>query len=165
MSSAVASALKAKPLLLNVHALSGPEAMSKCVKTAESAKAGTKLIAVTILTSYDEAELNKVNIKTPMDKTVVKLCKVSLKSGMDGVVASAMEISTLRWKFGKDFLIVTPGIRPKWAVKNDQKRIATPYKAIKDGADYIVVGRPILLADDPLKAAKMVIKEIKEALA
>lgn len=172
MAAAVKAAAALKPFLINVHALAGPVAMIECAKAIKIARGGTKLIAVTILTSFGAAELKKVNIKTPVDKTVLKLCRAALDSGLSGVVASPKETAKLRKAFGDRFLIVTPGIRPAWAAKNDQARIAAPGKAIRDGADYIVVGRPILSpsGDDqgpsaikPEDAVKKIIEEIEKA--
>jgi len=164
MAGAVASSITCQPLLLNVHALAGPKALRACSDKLKESGVKTKLIAVTILTSYDDNELEKSGIKTPIKNSVNELCRLTLKAGLAGVVASPLEVSGLRKKFGDDFLIVTPGVRPVWADANDQKRIATPYNAIKDGADYIVVGRPILQSNDPLKSAKMIQSEIRKGL-
>ena len=172
MAGSVRQAAKLKPFLINVHALAGSKAMSECAKALKKAGGGAKLIAVTILTSFDAAELKKVNIKTPTEKTVLKLAGAALDCGLAGVVASPKETAKLRKKFGDKFLIVTPGVRPAWAAKNDQARVATPQKAIKDGADFIVVGRPILSpsgddqgssAKKPEEAVKKIIGEIETA--
>ena len=163
MAGAVRQAAKLKPFLINVHALAGPRAMRECAKALKKAGGGAKLIAVTILTSFDAAELEKANIKAPTQKTVVNLTRAALDSGLAGVVASSEEIAKLRQRFGEKFLVGTPGVRPAWAAKNDQVRTATPLKAIKDGADYIVVGRPILSARRPADAAKKIIEEIETA--
>jgi len=154
---------KLKPFLINVHALAGPRAMRECAKSVKKAGGGAKLIAVTILTSYDAAELKRVNIITPTKKTVVKLARAALDCGLSGVVASPKETALLRRTCTEKFLIVTPGVRPSWAAKNDQARTATPFKAIKDGADYIVVGRPVLSAKKPADAVKKIIEEIERA--
>jgi len=164
MAGAVASAARLKPFLLNVHGLAGPKALSLCAETVKKANRKTRLIAVTLLTSYDETEAKRAGIETPVKTTVAKLCGASLKAGLAGVVASPLEVKMLRKKFGENFIIVTPGVRPEWAVKNDQKRVATPRDAIRNGADYLVVGRPVLGASDPLKAAEMIIREILEAV-
>jgi len=164
MAGAVKSACESGAFLINVHALAGPAALKKTAQTVQQIKKPPLLIAVTILTSMDEAEMNIAGIRTPLPDRVEELCGTAIGSGLDGVVASPLETRRLREKFGKDFLIVTPGVRPEWAKTDDQKRISTPFNAIMDGADYIVVGRPILAAEEPLKAAEMIIKEIKEAL-
>lgn len=172
MAAAVRAAASWKPFLINIHALAGPAAMIECAKAVKKSSGGTKLIAVTILTSFGAAELKRVNIKTPVDKTVLKLCRSALDSGLSGVVASPKETVKLRKIFGDRFLIVTPGVRPSWAAKNDQARVSTPGKAIRDGADYIVVGRPILSpsgddqgpsAKKPEDAVKKIIEEIEKA--
>lgn len=163
MAGAVRQAVKLKPFLINVHALAGPKAMRECAKEIKKAGSRAKLIAVTILTSFDAAELKKANIKTPTGKTVVKLASAALDCGLTGVVASPKETAQLRKRFGEKFLIVTPGVRPRWAAKNDQSRVATPLKAIRDGADFVVVGRPILSAKKPADAVKKIIEEIEKA--
>lgn len=165
MAAAVNVSLALKPFMITVHALAGPSAMKECVKAARKIKSTAKLLAVTILTSFDSSELRKSQIAGPVEKTVLRLAASAIDAGMDGVVASPREVPKLRKKFGDKILIVTPGIRPKWAKKNDQKRAATPYQAIKNGADYIVVGRPIVQSSDPAKAAKMVIDEIEKGLS
>jgi orotidine-5'-phosphate decarboxylase len=164
MAGAVRSAASLKPALINIHALAGPAAIKLCAETLKKIKNPPKLLAVTVLTSFSNEELKKTGIPSGSDKMVLHLCKMALDAGADGVVASPLETKKLREAFGPDFLIVTPGVRPAWAAKNDQQRVATPYDAIKDGADFIVVGRPILSAPDPLKAARMIIDEISEAL-
>lgn len=164
MTGAVRSAALLNPFLVNIHALAGPAAIEQCARTVREIKNGPKLLAVTVLTSFTGAELKKIGIAASMEKTVKNLCGMALEAGADGVVASPLEAAMLRREFGKDFLIVTPGVRPAWAVANDQKRIATPYDAIKSGADYIVVGRPVLSAEKPLEAARLIIGEIRQAL-
>ncbi|MFQ5433235.1 MAG: orotidine-5'-phosphate decarboxylase [Nitrospinota bacterium] len=163
MAGAVRRAAKLKPFLINVHALAGPKALRECAKAVKKAGGGAKLIAVTILTSFDTAELEKVNIKTPTKKTVIKLARAALDCGLAGVVASPKETAQLRKMFGEKFLVVTPGVRPSWAAKNDQSRVATPLKAIRDGADFVVLGRPILSAKKPVDAVKIIIEEIESA--
>ena len=163
MAGAIRQAAKLKPFLINIHALAGPKAMSECAKAIKKSGGKAKLIAVTILTSYDAAELKKVNVVTPTEKTVLKLARAAIDCGLSGVVASPKETARLRKALGEKFLIVTPGVRPAWAAKNDQARVATPLKAIRDGADYIVVGRPILSAKKPADAVKKIIEEIEKA--
>jgi len=152
--------------IFNVHALGGLE-MMKRAKGAAGDK--SKVIAVTILTSTDENALKKCGINVNIDDEVMKLAVLAKEAGLDGVVASAKEAARIRKELGKDFLIVVPGIRPAVftpgqepasAAQDDQKRVATPLEAISAGADYIVVGRPITAAPDPLKAARDIIKEL-----
>jgi orotidine-5'-phosphate decarboxylase len=143
--------------MFNVHALGGAEMMKKA---KENAGANSKVIAVTILTSADENALKKTGISVNIDDAVMNLAALAKESGLDGVVASAKEAKGIRKRFGKDFLIVTPGIRPAASASDDQKRVATPREAVSAGADYIVVGRPITAAPDPVRAVKDIIKEL-----
>lgn len=96
-----------------------------------------------------------------MEKQVLRLAKLARDASLDGVVASPSEVELIRREISRDFIIITPGIRPSWADLNDQKRIASPKAAILGGATYIVVGRPITQAEDPLAAAKRVLEEMK----
>lgn len=162
--SAVAAA-RLGVFMFNVHALGGLEMMKRCAEIVrEEAKKlkiePPKVIAVTVLTSMDENNLKKTGVSDNMETQVLRLAKLAKDAGLDGVVASHAEVKLIRKNLGKDFLIVTPGVRPSWAVADDQKRIATPKEAIDNGADFIVVGRPIIEAPDPVKAAKKVLKEI-----
>lgn len=163
--SAIA-AVRSGAFIFNVHALGGADMMKKAAEavTQESRKLKIekpKIIAVTVLTSMDENNLKKIGIDDNMETQVLRLAKLARESGMDGVVASPSETGLIRKNIGKDFLIVTPGVRPSWAAVNDQKRIAAPKEAIENGADFIVVGRPITEAEDPVSAAKKVLEEMK----
>jgi orotidine-5'-phosphate decarboxylase len=154
--------------LVNVHALGG-RAMLEAAAQAISAgvpmgEDRPRLLAVTILTSMNQKALREVGIGASPKAQVVKLAKLAKSAGVDGVVASVQEARAIRKACGRDFLIVTPGVRPK--VKDgaekpdDQARTATPAEAIKAGADFIVVGRPILTAENPRSAAQAVVDEI-----
>ena len=110
--------------------------------------------------SMDEETLEEVGIKTPLDQQVVRLATLARKAGVSGVVASPREINLIRDHCGSNFLIVTPGVRPAPAAKDDQKRTLTPGEAVRAGANYIVVGRPIREADDPVRAADAIAEEI-----
>ncbi len=151
--------------MVNVHALGGLEMMFMAKEAIEKYSAGRarkpKLIAVTVLTSHDQNTLSReLGIRYSVKAEVLRLAALAKKSGLDGIVCSPQETSWVRKKFPKDFLIVTPGIRPIGAEKGDQKRIHTPEKAIRAGSDYIVVGRPITQAADPRAAASGIIDEI-----
>lgn len=122
-----------------------------------------KILAVTVLTSLDQAALKKSGIETPISELVLKRAEFAAEAGADGVVASAKEAEAIRARFGDALQIVTPGIRPAGAAANDQKRIVTPADAIRAGADYLVVGRPIIAAADPADAARAITKEIEAA--
>jgi orotidine-5'-phosphate decarboxylase len=157
--------------LVNVHALGGT-AMLRAAAQAVSAGVPmgadrTRLIAVTILTSMEQKTMREVGLGGTALTRAVKLAQLAKKCGVDGVVASAQEAKAIRKACGRDFLIVTPGVRPteKSGEKkeDDQARTATPTQAIKAGADYIVVGRPIIAADDPRAATQAVVEEIAAA--
>ena len=178
VKGAVSSAISLPGLqLLDLHALGGLEMMRAAAKVTDEAKgsnlAAPKLLAITILTSMDNAALRGVGITGPASKRVVQLARLAQKAGMDGVVASPQEVRAIRRACGKNFLIVVPGIRPGIAgsLKNgrksridDQARVATPAEAIRAGADYLVVGRPITGAPDPEAAAAAILEEISSAL-
>ena len=161
MASLEAARLKVK--LFNVHALGGYEMMARTVETLHKeceGKARPKVLAVTILTSSDAQTLMEVGIEHPVGEMVVRLAKLARKAGIDGVVASPREIAAVREACGPDFLIVTPGVRPSFSSADDQKRIMTPAEAITAGSDYLVIGRPISAAKDPLAATEAIITEI-----
>lgn len=165
VAKALASVTKLEPFMLNVHALGGYDMMKRSVEAVaeESARLNIvkpKVLAVTILTSLDGKALKETGIGAGSKEAVLKLACLARKASLDGVIASPSETKLLRKELGEDFLIVTPGVRPVWAASNDQKRIATPCAAIKDGADYIVVGRPIAESKNPAEAAREVLKEI-----
>jgi len=157
--------------LVNVHALGG-SAMMRAAAQAVSAGVPmgadrTRLLAVTILTSMDHKGMREVGIGGTSKARVVKLAKLAQESGVDGVVASVQEAKAIRKACGREFLIVTPGVRPKTLrvdeKHDDQTRTATPREAIKAGADFIVVGRPILAAADPRVAAQAIVEELAAA--
>ncbi|MGI6587426.1 MAG: orotidine-5'-phosphate decarboxylase [Peptococcia bacterium] len=154
--------------IFNLHASGGREMMRRGVQTARerAEELGIPVplvIAVTVLTSLDEQSLQEIGLEN-VEETVLNFARLAEGVGMDGVVASPKEVALIRKNCGPDFKIICPGIRPKWAATNDQKRITTPREAISLGADYLVVGRPITAADDPRQAALRVMEEIKEAL-
>ncbi|HPM42573.1 MAG TPA: orotidine-5'-phosphate decarboxylase [Candidatus Omnitrophota bacterium] len=168
VSKAAVSVTGLGAYMFNVHALGGYDMMKRCgdaVKAeAERLKvARPKVIAVTVLTSMDQASLGKVGVSCNIKEEVVKLARLAKDAGLDGVVASPEEARMIRDDAGDDFIIVTPGVRPSWAAADDQKRIATPKSAIADGASFIVVGRPITAAADPVEAAKKILQEIGDS--
>jgi orotidine-5'-phosphate decarboxylase len=119
------------------------------------------LLAVTVLTSMKDVDLKEVGVKGKVKKEVETLAVLAQQSGLDGVVASGQEISLIRGVAGANFLIVTPGVRPAWAAHGDQKRIVTPREALKEGADYLVIGRPITEHKNPLEAADLILREME----
>lgn len=155
--------------IFNVHAMGGSEMMRRTADAvAETAQREGRdrpsIIAVTLLTSANEATLGELGINSDPAKLVVHLARMAHASGLDGVVASPKEAAAVRSAMTKtDFLIVTPGVRPSGAATDDQKRVTTPRDAILGGSDYIVVGRPILNAPDPVRAAAQISEEIELA--
>lgn len=155
--------------MINMHASGGVEMMRAAKESAErTAKeqgiSRPTLLGVTILTSIDEMGFQTYfDSQRQLTDQVVYLAQLAQEAGLDGVCASPLEIEPIRKACGDDFVIVTPGIRPEWASQGDQRRFTTPAEAIKQGADYIVVGRPILDATDPFKAASNILNEISKA--
>jgi orotidine-5'-phosphate decarboxylase len=158
-------ATKHNVTMFNLHALGGFEMMKK---TVEASRAVAKtlgvpkplILAVTILTSMDEGAIKEVGIQGPILEQVGRLASLALKAGMDGVVASPQEIRIIRQKCGDKFLIVTPGIRMPLSKPDDQKRTLTPKEAVAAGADYLVIGRPIKEAKDPIEAVQKITEDM-----
>ena len=119
------------------------------------------ILGVTVLTSLRASDLTQVGITKPLEEEVVHLASLAQQAGLGGVVASPLEIEPLRRACGKDMIIVTPGVRPQKGPRNDQVRVMTPAEAIQAGADYLVIGRPIRDAADPLKATQEILQEIR----
>lgn len=165
MATLEAARLGAK--LSNLHALGGYEMMARTMEALHKEHKGacqTKVLAVTILTSSNEETLRGIGIEHSVPDMVVRLAKLAKAAGVDGVVASPQEVALIREACGNDFLIVTPGVRPIFASADDQKRIMTPAEAVSQGADYLVIGRPIAAAADPVKAADLIAEEIAAVL-
>ncbi len=155
--------------MFNVHALGGFEMMRETVAKVDAlvprgSDGRPLLLAVTILTSSTEETLRAVGIDRPVSEMVPRLALLAKEAGMDGVVASPKEVALIREACGQDFVIVTPGVRPSFASLDDQKRVTTPADAITAGADYLVIGRPISAAPDPVAAADQILAEIGGAL-
>jgi len=149
--------------LCDLHAMGGLEMMSTTMETLDknfSHAERPRVLAITVLTSSNEETLRGIGINISVPEMVVKLAKLAKQAGVDGVVASPQEVGLIREACGKDFLVVTPGVRPSFAAVNDQKRIMTPADAVKAGADYLVIGRPIAAAESPVKAAQAIVEEI-----
>lgn len=160
----VAQACKAAARLgvwmVNVHALGGRKMMSAAREALQGLPHRPKLIAVTVLTSMGQSDLAELGLAGEPQDSVLRLAKLAQECGLDGVVCSAREAVPLRASLGKDFCLVTPGIRPASASSDDQVRVATPAQALRDGASYLVIGRPITQAADPLQALKNINLEI-----
>jgi len=151
--------------LMNIHASGGEEMMRAGSDAARRVDPKTLVLGVTVLTSLDDAVLASVGQKTPASEQVVRLATLAKASGLDGVVCAVHEIALIRKACGPDFVIVTPGIRPRGAAINDQRRFMTPGEAFRAGADILVVGRPITDAADPVAAAKAIALELSETTA
>ncbi len=148
--------------MVNVHALGGRRMMETAREALANLARRPKLIAVTVLTSMAQADLQGIGIEATPAQMVTRLAALAQDSGLDGVVCSAQEASLLREQRGRDFLLVTPGIRPADAAADDQSRIMTPRAALLAGSSYLVIGRPITQAADPLAALQAIIKETGE---
>jgi orotidine-5'-phosphate decarboxylase len=159
VASAVSAASRLGVSLLTVHALGG-KAMMEAAMGALPAM-GARLLAVTVLTSHDEASLEALGLPPDVPQSVQRLARLAQAAGVDGVVASPHEVALVREACGLGFLVVTPGIRPTGARAGDQARAATPEAARRAGADYLVVGRPITEARDPAAAAAAVVDEME----
>ncbi|HBY83341.1 orotidine-5'-phosphate decarboxylase [Staphylococcus warneri] len=143
--------------LVNVHAAGGKAMMEAAIKGLRQHNKHTRIIAVTQLTSTTETQLHEEqNIQTTIEEAVLNYAKLSQQAGLDGVVCSPLEAELITAQLGKDFMKVTPGIRPEGAAQNDQKRITTPEQAKQLGSTHIVVGRPITQSDDPVKSYQII---------
>ncbi|SDJ52953.1 orotidine-5'-phosphate decarboxylase [Microbulbifer yueqingensis] len=162
VAGAVRAAAELGVWMVNVHASGGARMMRAAREAIEPL--GDKrplLIGVTVLTSTAPEELPEVGVSRPLPEQVSALAQLARESGLDGVVCSAREAGALKKLCGEDFALVTPGIRPKGAAADDQRRIVTPREALAGGADYLVVGRPITGAESPIDALKAILKEIQ----
>jgi orotidine-5'-phosphate decarboxylase len=148
--------------MLNVHASGGRSMMLAAREALEKLNDRPRLIAVTVLTSLDRAELVEVGVMSPPDEQVSRLATLARDCGLDGVVCSGREAATLRQSCGTDFLLVTPGIRPVGADHDDQKRVLTPLEAMNVGADYVVIGRPVTRAADPQRVLLEIIEQMQQ---
>jgi orotidine-5'-phosphate decarboxylase len=140
--------------ILNVHAAGGEAMLKAAREAAHGVNLNTKVIAVTVLTSLSDADLEGIGQRGPAQDQVLRLATLTRDCGLDGVVSSAHEIATLRRAMGPDFLLVVPGIRPKGAAVGDQSRVMGPKEALDLGANILVIGRPITGATDPAQAAR-----------
>jgi orotidine-5'-phosphate decarboxylase len=167
-AGAAAAAARLGVRMLNVHALGGREMMRAAKEAAArgAAEAGFPpplVIGVTIVTSLgDDALRHELGLSENSAEAVPRLAVLARDAGLDGVVASVHEVPGIRRVCGTDFITVTPGIRPAWAARGDQSRIATPRAALEAGADYLVIGRPITKADDPGQALERIVSEMVE---
>jgi orotidine-5'-phosphate decarboxylase len=156
------------PAILDVHCSGGP-AMMKAAREAAAAAAEETgvpmpmIIGVTVLTSLDDADLAAVGQRNPAEAQATRLAELAKDAKLDGVVCSPKEILAIRKACGEGFKLIVPGIRPLWSATGDQKRFSSPAAALKDGADYLVIGRPITAASDPAEAARRIAEEFATA--
>jgi orotidine-5'-phosphate decarboxylase len=160
VAGAVRSAAALGVWMVNVHASGGRAMMTAAREAAGTAAGRTLVIGVTVLTSLDAAALGETGVSAAPADQVARLARLAREAGLDGVVCSPREIAIVRRECGADFLIVTPGIRGAGDAKGDQARTATPGEAMRAGADYLVIGRPITAAADPAAAAEAIANEI-----
>jgi orotidine-5'-phosphate decarboxylase len=174
VTNAVEAACRYNPLFLSVHTLGGTRMLQAAVAGRNHSGAKTKILGVTILTSLDKGQLEEIGLSASVNEEVLCLAQMAKASGLDGVIASPQEIGLLRSSIGEEFIIATPGIRPAELEKgflagptgpmnDDQRRTMQAKEAVLAGADYLVIGRPITQAQDPLAAAKQIINEIANA--
>ena len=160
VASACHAAAKLGIWMLNVHALGGERMLLAAKEGVARAGQSPLLIAVTVLTSMDETDLAAVGLSgTPLDN-VLRLAHLAQQSGLDGVVCSSRETAVLRGQLDAGFRLVTPGIRPTGSQADDQRRVMTPVEAISSGADYLVIGRPVTRADDPVSVLRTINSEL-----
>ena len=159
VAGAVRSASRAGAQMLTLHAAGGPAMLLAAAEAAEALPSAPKLLAVTVLTSMDQVQLQAVGVAASPAEQVLRLVQMGWHAGIRGFVSSAEEVAAMRRAF-PDATLVIPGIRPAGAAAGDQKRVATPEAAIAVGADYLVIGRPITQAADPAAAAQAILDEI-----
>jgi orotidine-5'-phosphate decarboxylase len=167
VAGAVRSAFRHGVQMMTIHASGGREMMVKAVETARQAaqemgRPKPALLGVTVLTSLKGTELGEIGMSPDVAGQVLRLAGLAKAAGMDGVVCSPQEIDVIRKEFGRELMIVSPGIRPLWAAAQDQKRIMTPAEAVAKGADYLVIGRPITAAPSPEEAFLKVVEELDQ---
>jgi orotidine-5'-phosphate decarboxylase len=165
VAGAVRTAASLGVSLLTVHAAGGSKMLHAAAEAAAQSSARPIVLAVTVLTSFTAADLEEVGVSGGVEAQVLRLAGLALNAGCGGIVASAQEASRLRHALGCGFTLVTPGIRPAGSVAGDQARVVTPEDAIRAGANYLVVGRPITASDDPPNAAHAIITQILQANA
>lgn len=168
VAKAIHALMPLKPMIMTIHTGGGTAMMKAAAEAATLAAqnvgcARPAIVGVTILTSLDEDDLKAVGLSTPVSSQVVRMAKLAQESGLDGVVCSPAEITAIREACGPGFKLVVPGIRPAGSAAGDQKRVMTPSEAISHGADYIVIGRPITMAADPVRAARDIAEELNQS--
>ena len=165
VAGAVRSAASLGAQMMTVHAAGGPAMLSAARAALEGIVNPPELLAVTVLTSMDPAQLSAIGVPDALGDQVERLTRMALDAGFRGFVCSPQEVARMRALTGPEGVLVIPGIRPAGAESGDQKRVATPTQALRQGASYLVVGRPITQAPDPASAAEAILKEMAEALS
>ncbi|MBP51807.1 MAG: orotidine-5'-phosphate decarboxylase [Opitutae bacterium] len=161
MAKAIESLASLPVKMITLHSCSGPEALARCTETAKEVMPETIVLGVTVLTSMNQENLFSVGINSTVKEQVLRLANLAKDSGIGGLVCSPLELSTLRPILPSSVKLVTPGIRPSGSAVGDQKRIMNPRDAQKAGADFLVIGRPILSAADPSSALNKILKELE----
>ena len=160
MAKAVESVANLPIRMLTLHSTAGPEALEKCASTAEEFLPGTQLLAVTVLTSMNQENLQSIGVTHSIDDQVDRLARMSTQAGINGIVCSPLELVRLKPLLPQSTAFVTPGIRPGGSSAGDQKRIMTPSQASLAGANFLVIGRPILAAENPGDALSAIQEEL-----
>ncbi len=159
MAGAARAVARLRPSLLTVHAAAGAAA----IRAAADAVPGTRIVAVTVLTSLGEGDLSRIGLAGPVSDAARRLAVLAVEAGARGLVCSPQEVAAIRAEVGDDVLLITPGVRPAGAAVNDQARVATPEEALRSGADLLVIGRPITGAADPGAAAAAIAAALRRA--
>ena len=161
VAAAARAVARLRPAFLTVHAAAGTAA----IRAAADAAPGARVVAVTVLTSLGEADLQRIGLSGPANDAVRRLATLAVEAGARGLVCSPQEVAAVRAEVGDDILLVTPGVRPAGTDVNDQARVATPEEAMRAGADLLVIGRPITGAADPGAAAAAIAASLRRAEA
>jgi orotidine-5'-phosphate decarboxylase len=165
VAAAVREAAELGVAMITVHAGGGGKMLRAAIEAAHSANSALMVLGVTVLTSMDDQDLDKIGVRGRVVDQVLRLAALAVTNGCQGVVASALEASELRSELGHDFLIVTPGVRPAGKDHGDQSRVVTPGEAIAAGATHIVVGRPITAATNPVEEARSILEQMSLAVS
>lgn len=163
VAGAMASAAALEPAIVTIHAGGGPAMMRAAAEAARQAAKPPLVVAVTVLTSLDDRDLDAVGQRAPALDQAMRLAALAQEAGLGGVVCSPHEVAAIRRRCGAGFKLVVPGIRPAAAARGDQKRVMTPAEAVAAGADHLVIGRPITQAADPVAAARAIATELRAA--
>lgn len=157
-------AIEKNVFMFNIHCSNGASTIKSVSEILKEKKSNALFIGVTVLTNLEKQDLNEIFEKEfELEKLVLNMAKFSKENGMHGIVCSSLEAKSIKEKISKDFITVCPGIRPAFSLNDDQTRVMTPFSAIKNGADYLVVGRPISLAKDRKQAVLSILSEMEEA--